>query len=297
MDTGIVMKLEARNLTLGYGGTPVVRDLDLVVPEGAITAVVGSNACGKSTLLRGLARLLRPMAGAVHLDGRSIFEMPTRTVARHLAILPQRPLAPGGLTVRDLVAQGRYPYQGLLRQWSGEDEGAVAHALATTGLEELADRPMETLSGGQAQRAWIAMILAQETPILLLDEPTTFLDLAHQIEILDLLGDLNRERGRTVLMVLHDLNQACRYAQSLVVMTDGRVVARGRPETLVTADLVQEVFGLACRVVEDPVTGRPLCVPLDRRAAAGAGVGASGSARRGSMDPEPAHGRSGRQSP
>lgn len=260
------MKLETRDLTLGYDGPPVIEGLDLVVPEGRITAIVGANACGKSTLLRGLARLLRPRRGAVYLDGVPLSELSTRSVARRLAVLPQGPVAPEGLLVRELVRQGRYPYRRLLGRWSEADERAVRWAMERTATEDLAARPLDALSGGQAQRAWIAMVLAQQTELLLLDEPTTFLDVAHQIEVLDVLHDLNEEHGRTVVMVLHDLNQACRYAHHLVAMKDGTVVAAGSPDHLVTADLVHQVFGLPCRVLADPVSGRPLCVPLGRRA-------------------------------
>lgn len=259
------MTLEARDLSLGYDGPPVVEDLNLRIPPGQVTAVVGANACGKSTLLRGLARLLRPRSGAVYLDERPLGQIPTRQVARRLSILPQRPEAPEGLSVRELVAQGRYPHRGLLGRWTEDDERAVRWALEATGMEPFASRPLDELSGGQAQHAWIAMVLAQETDILLLDEPTTFLDVAHQIQVLDILHDLNEEEGRTVVMVLHDLNQAARYAHHLVAMKEGRIVASGPPDRLVTAELVVEVFGLPCRVLADPVSGRPLCIPLSRR--------------------------------
>ena len=259
------MRLEARGLSLAYGPTRVIHDLDLVVPEGQVTALIGPNGCGKSTLLRGLGRILEPAAGAVYLDGRPIAELSTRAVARRIGLLPQGPTAPGGLTVRALVGQGRYPHQELFRRWSEDDERATLQALATTGLETLADRPLETLSGGQRQRAWIAMVLAQETEILLLDEPTTFLDLAHQIEVLDLIAHLNEAEGRTVIMVLHDINQACRYAHHLIAMRDGAVVAEGDPATVITSELVEAVFGVPCEVVPDPVAGAPMCVPLTGR--------------------------------
>lgn len=259
------MRLEAKGLTLGYHqDPPVVHDLDLVVAEGRITAVVGANGCGKSTLLRALGRLLEPRSGEVTLDGRSLFDTPTRDVARRVSILPQRPIAPEGLTVKELVAQGRYPYQSWLRRWSSEDADAVARALHTTELTGLADRRLDALSGGQAQRAWLAMVLAQETDIVLLDEPTTFLDVAHQLDMLELLDQLNREEGRTVVMVLHDLNQAARYAHEMVAMKDGRILAQGTPGQLVTEGLIHEVFELPCRVVQDPVTGGPFCVPRRR---------------------------------
>jgi iron complex transport system ATP-binding protein len=232
---------------------------------------VGRNGCGKSTLLRAPARLLRPRDGAVYLDGRAIRELPTRDVARRLGILPQGPTAPRGLTVRDLVAQGRYPHQGWLRQWWAEDERQVVRALAITGMEPLAGRLLDTLSGGQRQKAWIAMALAQDTELLLLDEPTTFLDLAHQLEVLDLLAELDRTEGRTSVMVLHDLNQAARNAHHLVALKEGRVYAEGSPAAVVTEPLVRAVFGITCRVITDPVAGTPLCIPIGRQHQAAAG--------------------------
>ena len=256
--------LESRNLTLSYGGEPVIAGLDLRIPPGRITVLIGRNGCGKSTLLRALARLMRPQTGAVLLDGRAIATLPTREVARQLAILPQSPLAPEGMTVLQLVKQGRYPHQSWLQQWTAEDEERVRQALAWTGLEDLAGHPVDALSGGQRQRAWIAMALAQDTPLLLLDEPTTYLDLAHQMEILDLLARLNEHDGRTVVMVLHDLNQAARYAHHLVVVHGGRIHAQGAPAEVLREDLVREVFGIDCRVIADPVYGTPLCVPCSR---------------------------------
>ncbi len=275
------MSLEARDLTLAYGsgGDPVVRGLDLRVLEGGITALVGPNGCGKSTLLRGLSRLMKPRSGGVYLDGEPLFDLSTRAVARRVGVLPQGPVAPEGLTVGELVARGRYAHQGLFQAWSEADERAAARALAITGMDEMAARPMETLSGGQRQRAWIAMVLAQETELLLLDEPTTFLDVAHQVEVLDLLVELNEEEGRTILMVLHDINQACRYADELLIMEDGRLVAQGDPSEVVTPDRIEEVFGLACRIVPDPVTGTPLCVPLPGRASPRAGTAGTDAAR------------------
>ncbi len=257
--------LRAEELTLAYDERRVVCDLDLVVPRGRISAVVGANGCGKSTLLRALARLMRPREGRVLLDGRAIVELATKEVAKRLGILPQSPAAPDGLAVEDLVARGRYPHQTLFRHWSPEDEFAVEAALAATQTTELRGRPLDELSGGQRQRAWIAMTLAQQTEILLLDEPTTFLDLAHQIEVLDLLSALVAEHGRTVVMVLHEVNQACRYADHLFAMRDGRIHAAGAPDEVVDAALVQDVFGVAARVIEDPVTGTPLCLPAGRR--------------------------------
>jgi iron complex transport system ATP-binding protein len=254
--------LEARALAVAYDDRVVVDGLDLRVPAGRITAIVGANGCGKSTLLRALARLVAPRGGAVLLDGRAIGELPSKAVARRLGLLPQSPSAPEGLTVEELVARGRYPHQGLFRQWSADDEAAVTEALAATGTTDLRARPLDELSGGQRQRAWIAMALAQRTEVLLLDEPTTYLDLAHQVDVLDLLDGLVADRGRTVVMVLHDLNQACRYADVLVALRDGRVHAAGAPGDVVDAAFVREVFGLDARVVDDPVTGTPLCLPL-----------------------------------
>ncbi|MEP0896474.1 MULTISPECIES: ABC transporter ATP-binding protein [Leptolyngbya] len=258
--------LIARDLSLAYDGTVIVQDLTLAIPTGKITALIGANGCGKSTLLRGLARLLKPVSGAVYLDSKSIFQRPTKEVAQQLGLLPQNPIAPEGLTVKDLVAQGRYPYQNWLQQWSPQDEQIVQRALEITDLTQFADRALDTLSGGQRQRAWIAMALAQDTEILLLDEPTTFLDLAHQIEILDLLYDLNQREGRTIVMVLHDLNQACRYADYLVAVQAGRIFAAGDPESVMTAEIVRAVFDLDCQIFSDPISGTPMCVPISQKA-------------------------------
>ncbi|HWH01970.1 MAG TPA: ABC transporter ATP-binding protein [Pilimelia sp.] len=258
------MNLRANKVRLCYDDRTVVDDLDLVVPQGRVTVVVGANGSGKSTLLRGLSRLLKPAAGAVYLDGRAIHTMPTRQVARSVGILPQSPVAPDGITVHDLVRRGRSPHQTWWRQWSPADEAAVTAALEATSTTEYADRPVDELSGGQRQRAWIAMALAQQTAVLLLDEPTTHLDLAHQIDVLDLITDLNREQGRTVVLVLHDLNLACRYADHLVAMRAGRIVAEGPPGAAVTADLVDTVFALRCQVITDPVSGTPLVLPYGR---------------------------------
>jgi iron complex transport system ATP-binding protein len=257
--------LRAREVVLGYGDRVVVDGVDVAIPAGLVTVVVGANACGKSTLLRGLARLLQPRGGTVLLDGRDLHATPTREVARRLGLLPQSPLAPEGVTVGDLVARGRSPHQRWWQQWSAEDERAVTEAMAATDTTELADRSVDELSGGQRQRVWLAMALAQDTEVLLLDEPTTYLDLAHQVEVLELVAELNATRGRTVVMVLHDLNHAARYAQHVIAMKDGRVVAEGRPDDVVTESLVREVFGLSCAVVACPVSGRPLVVPRGRR--------------------------------
>ncbi|MBO4270055.1 ABC transporter ATP-binding protein [Microbispora triticiradicis] len=258
-------RLRGDALTLAYDGRVVVEGLDVAIPDRSFTVVVGPNACGKSTLLRALARTLRPSAGAVLLDGRDVTSLPARKVARTLGLLPQSSVAPDGITVAELVGRGRYPHQRLLRQWSADDERVVGESMAATGVADLAGRLVDELSGGQRQRVWIAMALAQETPLLLLDEPTTYLDIAHQIEILDLCARLHEERGRTLVAVLHDLNHAARYATHLIAMRGGRVVASGAPDEVMTAGLVEEVFGLPCRVIDDPETGTPLVVPAARR--------------------------------
>ncbi|HET6212760.1 MAG TPA: ABC transporter ATP-binding protein [Micromonosporaceae bacterium] len=256
--------LRAESLRLAYDGRVVVDGLDLDVVDGTVTAVIGPNGCGKSTMLGALGRLLRPRGGGVLLDGKRIDRMPTREVAKQVGVLPQTPVAPDGLTVADLVSRGRHPYQTWYRQWSRDDEVAVAEALAWTGLGDLTERPVDQLSGGQRQRAWLAMTLAQGTDLLLLDEPTTFLDLAHQVDVLDLVERLHREAGRTVVMVLHDLNLAARYAQRLVAMRDGGIVAAGPPADVLTADLLRDVFDLEAHIIPDPVTGTPLVVPVGR---------------------------------
>jgi iron-siderophore transport system ATP-binding protein len=259
-------RLQARALRLGYGENIVVDGLDLDIPHGSVTAVVGPNGCGKSTLLRALGRLLKPRDGEVLLDGERIDRMPTREVARIIGMLPQSPVAPDGLTVADLVMRGRHPHQTWFRQWSPDDQRIVTEALEWTDMRDLADRPVEALSGGQRQRAWISMALAQGTEVLLLDEPTTYLDLAHQIDVLDLIRRLHRERDRTIVMVLHDLNLAARYADHVVAMRDGRIVAQGPPAEVFTVDLLADVFHLSALVVPDPATGTPLVVPLPRDA-------------------------------
>ncbi len=257
--------LQVDNLSLSYdGGTHVIHDLSLTLTRGSITALVGPNGCGKSTLLRGLSRLLKPAHGAVYLDGQNVHAMKAKDLARQLGILPQAPTAPDGLTVHELVAQGRYPHQSWLKQWSADDEQIVAHALDQTNLTLFADRAVDTLSGGQRQRAWIAMALAQQTDVLLLDEPTTYLDLAHQIDVLDLLAELNEE-GRTIIMVLHDLNQAARYADTIIALRGGQIIAQGAPDKVIVPETILQVFGLEADVVRDPVTGTPLCVPIGRR--------------------------------
>jgi iron complex transport system ATP-binding protein len=255
------VRLAARDLSVGYGNRLVIEELDLELPAGAFTVIIGPNACGKSTLLRTMARLLAPRGGAALIDGADLHAQPTRELARRISVLPQSPVTPEGVTVADLVARGRQPYQRWFRQWSTQDSAAVERALALTGLADLRDQSVEALSGGQRQRVWIAMTLAQDTDALLLDEPTTYLDLAHQVEVLDLLRRLNRDGGRTVIAVLHDLNQACRYADHLVVMKAGRVVDQGPPDKVMSAECLADVFGLGGVVVPCPVTGAPMVVP------------------------------------
>lgn len=256
--------LEADALTLGYNDTIIIEDLKLSIPKGEITVFVGANGCGKSTLLRSLARLIKPQAGGIILDGEQLRKYTTKEVARKLAILPQNPLAPEGLTVLQLVKQGRYPHQSWLKQWSTEDETTVNRVLELTNMKELAYRTVDSLSGGQRQRAWIAMTLAQKTDIILLDEPTTYLDLAHQIDILDLLFELNEIEKRTIVMVLHDLNLASRYAHHIVAICDRNMYAQGKPEDVITPKMVQDVFSLNCEIVKDSIFGTPVCVPYGK---------------------------------
>ena len=254
--------LRGVGLTLGYGGAPVSSHLNVDVPDGSFTVIIGPNACGKSTLLRALARLLPPEAGTVFLDGRDIRESNSKAIARRLGLLPQTSTSPAGITVRDLVARGRFPHQSLLRQWSSTDDDAVANALAATGVSDLASRRVEELSGGQRQRVWLSLVLAQETPLLLLDEPTTFLDITHQLDVLRLCRKLHHD-GYTLVAVLHDLNLAFRFATHLIVMSEGKVVAQGTPEEIVTADLIGVVYNISCMCFPDPATGRPMIVPTD----------------------------------
>lgn len=260
------VRLRADRLRLGYRGRTISADLSADIPDGSFTVIIGPNACGKSTLLRALARLLTPDSGTVLLDGKAISSYPAKEVARRIGLLPQTSTAPDGIRVADLVARGRYPHQSLLRQWSQGDADAVATAMAATGVTELSARSVDELSGGQRQRVWIAMVLAQDTPVILLDEPTTYLDIAHQIQLLELCRTLNRESGRTVVAVLHDLNHAFRYADHLIAMRDGQIRAAGPPGEIVTAELVRSVFDLGCRVIEDPETGAPLVIPLAENA-------------------------------
>ncbi|TFI20137.1 ABC transporter ATP-binding protein [Streptomyces sp. 4R-3d] len=256
--------LAAEHLTLGYGDRTAIESLDLAVPPGRITVIVGANACGKSTLLRSMSRLLAPRAGRVVLDGKEVHRLPAKELARTLGLLPQSPVAPEGITVADLVGRGRHPHQTAFSRWKKADDDAVAAALEATRTTALADRSVDELSGGQRQRVWIAMALAQQTDLLLLDEPTTFLDASHQIEVLDLLTDLNETRGTTIVMVLHDLNLAARYADHLIALAAGRLHASGAPSDVLTRETVRTVFGLDSRVIEDPVSGRPLMLPIGR---------------------------------
>jgi iron complex transport system ATP-binding protein len=253
--------LSAKNLTLGYGESIIIDDLNIKIPKGEITVFIGGNGCGKSTLLRSLARLLKPKSGNVLLYGKEIAKMKTKEIAQKLAILPQSPVAPDGLSVYELVKQGRHPHRSFIKQWSKEDEDAVLRALEATNMLHLKDQTVDSLSGGQRQRAWISLTLAQETDIILLDEPTTYLDMTHQIEILDLLFDLNEQKGHTIVMVLHDLNLASRYAHHIVAVKDKKVYAQGKPEDIITCKLVSEVFQMKCDISCDPIFGTPVCVP------------------------------------
>ncbi|MEU7820334.1 ABC transporter ATP-binding protein [Catellatospora sp. NPDC049133] len=256
-------RLRAEGLTLGYDAEPIVRDLDVTILDGKVTAIVGANACGKSTLLRGLARLLRPRSGNVLLDGKAMAGLSTLDVAKVLGLLPQSPIAPDGITVADLVGRGRYPHQGWFRTWNDRDHDAVARALDATDTADLVNRPLRALSGGQRQRVWIAMALAQDTDLLLLDEPTTYLDINHQVELLRLLRTLNAQAGKTIVAVLHDINLASRYCDHIIAMAGGAIVAEGTPGEVITAELIQKVFGLSCVIVTDPVAGTPIIVPAD----------------------------------
>jgi len=257
-------RLYGRDLTLGYGKHVVADGLSVAIPDGHFTAIIGPNGCGKSTLLRTLSRLMQPMRGEVILDGQAIDRYATKEVARRIGLLAQNASTPGDITVQELVARGRYPHQPLFTRWRKEDEEAVNRAMQATGVEALATQSVDTLSGGQRQRAWIAMVLAQETAIMLLDEPTTWLDISYQIDLLELLRSLNREQGYTLAAVLHDLNQACRYATHLIALRDGKVVAEGAPKEIVTPELIEAVYGMRCTIIDDPVAHTPLIVPLGR---------------------------------
>lgn len=261
VDVGV---LQAQSLSVAYGEKYVLEELDLDVPKGKITVFIGRNGCGKSTLLSVFARMIKPVSGEVYLNGKKMLMSNTKKIARELAVLPQGPVAPEGITVLQLVKQGRYPYQTWLKQWSEEDEACVRRALEVTKLEEFSDRPVDSLSGGQRQRAWIAMVLAQNTETILLDEPTTYLDLSHQVEILDLLYDLNKSEGRTIVMVLHDLNLACRYADHIVALHNKCVCAQGCPEQIMTEELVKDVFNMEVKIDRDPLFGTPMCIPYGK---------------------------------
>lgn len=254
--------LAGTNLTLAYDARVISTDLDLAIPSGKITVIIGPNACGKSTALRALARLLKPKTGQVTLGEKPVASYSAKAFARQLALLPQTATAPFGISVADLVARGRFPHQKMLQQWSPEDEIAVAMALEATGITDLTDRQVEELSGGQRQRVWIALLLAQDAPVMLLDEPTTFLDVAHQLEVLELVQQLNRCEGRTIALVLHDLNQAARFADNLVVLKDGAVVAQGPPQEIMTEEILAHAFNLKARVITDPVFGSPMVIPI-----------------------------------
>lgn len=257
-------RLRGEQLTLAYGKKTIAENLNVTIPDGHFTAIIGPNGCGKSTLLRTLSRLMTPSQGHVFLDGEHIQQYASKEVARRIGLLAQNATTPGDITVQELVARGRYPHQPLFTRWREEDERAVANAMRATGVTNLASQSVDTLSGGQRQRVWIAMVLAQETAIMLLDEPTTWLDISHQIDLLELLSELNRQQGYTLAAVLHDLNQACRYATHLIALKEGKIVAEGAPGEIVTAELIEQVYGLKCLIIEDPVAGTPLVVPLGR---------------------------------
>ena len=251
-----------QDLHLSYGGPMIVEGLTITIPTQAITAIIGPNGCGKSTLLKALARILIPEKGKVEVNEVDIHSQSTKEIARQIGLLPQNPRSPDGITVSDLIQRGRYPHQGIFRQWSREDEASVNNALSLTGLSSFSDKPIDELSGGQRQRVWIAMLLAQETPIMLLDEPTTHLDIAHQIEVLDLLKELTEQHNRTIVMVLHDINLAVRYADNLIAMRDGKIKTAGKPHNVVTVQMIQDVFSIKTQILQDPISGSPLCIPV-----------------------------------
>lgn len=258
-------RLSGDNLTLGYGQKVIVRDLTVAIPDGHFTAIIGPNGCGKSTLLRALSRLMKPQQGQVILDGTAISQLGSKEIARRVGILAQNATTPGDITVQELIARGRYPHQPLFSRWRQQDEEAVQQAMQATGVSQFAAQPVDTLSGGQRQRAWIAMILAQQTAIMLLDEPTTWLDISHQIDLMELLQNLNQQQGYTIAAVLHDLNQACRYASHLIAMREGQVIAEGAPSKIVNAELIEQIYGIKSLIIDDPVAGTPLVVPLGRQ--------------------------------
>lgn len=263
--TDKMARLYGETLTLGFGKTTIAENLSVTIPDGHFTAIIGPNGCGKSTLLRTLSRLMTPQRGHVYLDGEHIQRFASKEVAKRIGLLAQNATTPGDITVQELVARGRYPHQPLFTRWRKEDDAAVSRAMQATGITHLAAQSVDTLSGGQRQRAWIAMVLAQETAIMLLDEPTTWLDISHQVDLLELLRELNQEKGYTLAAVLHDLNQACRYATHLIALRDGKIIAEGAPKTIVTAELIEAVYGMRCTIIDDPITQTPLVVPLGRQ--------------------------------
>ena len=256
--------IQVEHISVSYDKIDIIKNMTLSIPKGKITIIIGANGCGKSTLLKTLARLISPESGEVTLDGKKINSIPSKQLAQVLGLLPQSPVVPEGIMVSDLVARGRFPYQTFLKGMGKKDHEAVEEALEIMGITELANRSVDELSGGQRQRVWIAMALAQQTDILLLDEPTTFLDITYQIEILDLLTDLNRKRGTTIVMVLHDINLSARYADYIFAVYQGKLVAQGNPPEIITAELIKKVFGLDCMVIQDPVSGSPFIVPKGR---------------------------------
>ncbi|HEY4623167.1 MAG TPA: ABC transporter ATP-binding protein [Solibacillus sp.] len=256
--------LQAQNLHAGYEQKKILNDVHLSIPQNKMSIIIGANGCGKSTLLKTMARLIKPADGEVVLDGKSIHQMPPKQLAKTLGLLPQSPVVPEGITVADLVGRGRFPHQTLFGSWSKKDYEAVAEALEMMNITEFADRNIDELSGGQRQRVWIAMALAQQTDILFLDEPTTFLDITYQVEILDLLTDLNKKYGTTIVMVLHDINLSARYADYLFTMKNGRLIAEGTPQDIITSTLIRETFQLECSVITDPVSNTPLILPIGR---------------------------------
>lgn len=256
--------LQAQNLHAGYEQKMILNDVQLSIPQNKMSIIIGANGCGKSTLLKTMARLIKPADGEVVLDGKSIHQMPPKQLAKTLGLLPQSPVVPEGITVADLVGRGRFPHQTLFGSWSKKDYEAVAEALEMMNITEFANRNIDELSGGQRQRVWIAMALAQQTDILFLDEPTTFLDITYQVEILDLLTDLNKKYGTTIVMVLHDINLSARYADYLFTMKNGRLIAEGTPQDIITSTLIQETFQLECSVITDPVSNTPLILPIGR---------------------------------
>ena len=255
---------EAKNIVTGYEKKIIIDGIDLSIPSNKVSVIIGSNGCGKSTLLKTLARLIKPVSGDIIIDGKKITSIPSKKLAQVLGLLPQSPVVPEGITVWDLVSRGRFPYQAFFKGMNQEDFNAVQDALEIMGISELANRSVDELSGGQRQRVWIAMALAQQTDILLLDEPTTYLDIAYQVEILDLLTDLNRKRGTTIVMVLHDINLSARYADYIFALRKGKLVAEGTPEDVITSDLINDVFGLDCKVIKDPVSNSPFIIPMGR---------------------------------